>query len=108
MYGIRNVIKKNACVIALVMFYQNRTTNPKKVFRVLIFVLYSVIDNYVCIDYLCCQSKTSGVISCDKIFVNTIYNELLGIGIPEVLINVISCHGLTKGKKINFHISNNF
>ena len=32
------------CVIALVMFYETGTTNPMKVFRVLSFVVYYIID----------------------------------------------------------------
>ena len=52
MSGIRNFMKKNMCVIALVIFYENIKTNLMKVFRELSCVLYYVIDNYVCIDYL--------------------------------------------------------
>ena len=47
MSGIRNFIKKNTCVIALVIFDENITTNPMRVFMVLNCILYSVIDNYV-------------------------------------------------------------
>ena len=50
--------KKNMCVITLVIFYDNITTNSTKLFRVLSCVLYFVINNYVCIDYICCQYKT--------------------------------------------------
>ena len=56
----------NMCVIALLMFYENRINNKMKVFRVLSCALYYVIENYVCIDYLCFQSKTLNVICCDK------------------------------------------
>ena len=97
MSGIRNVLKKeNMCVIALVIFYENRTNNTMKVFRVLSCVLYTVIENYVCIAYLCCQSKKLSLICSDKVFYDGSYNELLGIGIPEVLMNFISCHGFMK------------
>ena len=65
-------------------------------YRVLSCVLYSVIDNYVCIDYLCCNYKTLRVISSDKIFEEASYNKLLGIDISEVLMNLISCHVFTK------------
>ena len=83
MSGIKNVSKKdNTCVIAIVMFYENRKMDPMKVIRGLICVVYSVIDNYVCIDYLGCQYKKSSVICSDKIFADMSYNELLGIGIP--------------------------
>ena len=65
MSGIRKFMEKNTCVITLVMFYDNRITNSMKVYRVLSCGLYYVIYNYVCIDYLCCQSKTISVISSD-------------------------------------------
>ena len=68
----------------------------KKMFRVLSCVLYYVIENYFCIEYLCCQSKPLSVICYDKMFASTSYNELPGIGIPEVLMNLISCHGFMK------------
>ena len=39
------------------MFYETRADNPGKNFRVLSCVIYTIIKNYVCIDYLDCQSK---------------------------------------------------
>ena len=63
------------------MFYDNRTTNPTKVFKVLSCVLYSIIENYVYIEYLCWQSKKLSVICCDKKITSTSYNGLIGIGI---------------------------
>ena len=56
-------------------------------------VIYSLINHYVCIDYLCCLSKTSIIIYSDIIFEQTIYNILLDIVITEVLMNLVSCHG---------------
>ena len=100
MYSIRNVLKKyNMCVIALLMFYENITENPMKLFRVLSFILYFFIDNYFVIDFLCCQYTKLSIIFSDKIFADMSYNELIGIGIPEVLINLILCHVFTKKKK---------
>ena len=97
MFYIRDVMKKrNICVIALVMFYENRTTNPTEVFRLSSCLIYSVIENYVWNEYLCCQSKTFNVVFCDKVFENTSYNESLGIFIPEVLMDLIPCHWFTK------------
>ena len=49
--------KKNTCVIALIYFNDNNGVKPKKVYRVLSCAIYSLIENYVCIDYLSCQSK---------------------------------------------------
>ena len=53
MEAIRYVMKnKGTCVIELIMFYDNKETKQKKVYRVLICVLYSLIYNHVWIDYL--------------------------------------------------------
>ena len=53
---IKNTMsKKNTCVLALLMFHKTRGINPKKYFRVLSYVIYTIIDNYVCINYPACQ-----------------------------------------------------
>ena len=57
---------------------------------------YSLIDNYVCIKYLLCQSKTLSFISSKPTFEQTSFNILPGIGIPELLLNLVYCHGLMK------------
>ena len=62
-------------------------------FRALSCVVYTLIDNYVCIEYLPCQSKTLSAISCYPTFKDTSFNLLLSIGIPELLLNIVSCHG---------------
>ena len=49
--------------------------NSTEVFRVLSYVVYSVIDNYVCIDYLGFQYKNLNIICSDKIFADSSYNE---------------------------------
>ena len=77
------------CVISIIMIYETLTTNPMKLFRVLSFVVYFVIYNYFFIYYIGCQSKKLSVICYDKIFTDMSYNELLGIGITEVLMNLI-------------------
>ena len=69
-------------------------------------IVYNLIDNYVCIDYLLCQSKTLSAISCDPTFKDTSFNILLGIGILELLLNLLSCHGFTK--KTNSTVILNF
>ena len=58
------------------------------------FILF--VENYFCIVYICCNSKTLSVISSDKIFIEVSYNGLLGIIIPELLMNLVSCHVFTK------------
>ena len=66
----------------------------------LIFFIYTIIKNYVCIDYLACQSKKLSKIPVgsgggskheDKIF-----DKILGIGIPYFLMNLMSCSGFWK------------
>ena len=49
--------KNNTSVLALIMFDETISDNPKKYFMVLSCVIYITIKNYVCIDYLACQSK---------------------------------------------------
>ena len=44
-------------VLALVMFFENRKIYAKKMFRVLSCVIYTIIKNYVCIDYLGSEKK---------------------------------------------------
>ena len=48
--------KNNTRVLALLMFYDTRN-NTKKAFKVLSCVIYTIIGNYVCSDYLSCELK---------------------------------------------------
>ena len=94
MESIIDVMKnKDTCIIALMMFYESKGKNSTKLYSVLSCVFYSIIEDYVCIDYWYCQSKTLSNISSDRMFEQTSYDILLGIGIPEVLLNLVSCHG---------------
>ena len=43
-------------MLALLIFYETRKC-PKKFFKVLSCVIYTIIRNYVCIDYLGYESK---------------------------------------------------
>ena len=70
------------------MFDENRNN---MIFKVLSSVVYCIIKNHVCADYLCCpQTKLHAE---NKGFKNTTYNDISGIGIPEILMKIISCHG---------------
>ena len=51
-FHINTILLKNTRVIALVIFYEIGKTNPRKMFRVLSCVIYTIIDKYICIDYL--------------------------------------------------------
>ena len=44
--------KENTSVFTLIMFYETGEENHRKYFKVLSCVIYTVIKNYVCIDYL--------------------------------------------------------
>ena len=92
--------KTNTRVLALVIFYESGKTIIRKLFRVLSRVIYTNIDKYVFIYYL----------STDKLKVSDLkigctgsskhngmdYNNLFGIGIPDLLLNMLSCHGCIK------------
>ena len=47
--------KKGTWVIAIIMLYDSKSKTTAKVYRVLSCLIYSLINNYVCIDYLCCK-----------------------------------------------------
>ena len=72
------------------MFYEN-IKNVGTNFRVLSCVIYTIISNYVCIDYL--GSETSkfsylglGVATSYK-HLGKKYDNVLGFGIPDLLLN---------------------
>ena len=90
------LMKKNTSVMALIIIYENNGEIPKQIYRFLGCVECNLIHNYVCIDYLLCQSKTLRYISRNTKFKDTSLNLLLGIGITELLLNIVSCHGFTK------------
>ena len=94
MIPIRDVMRnKYTYVIAPIFVYNNKGKPQTKGHRVLSCVIYFLKDNYVCIDYISCQSKTFIIIYSNKIFKQTSFNLSLGIGIPELLLNLLSCHG---------------
>ena len=78
------------------IFYETRADNPKKAFRSLSCVIYTIINDYFCIDYLDVQSKTISEITvgsneCSK-HGDKLLNIILCIGIPDLLMNLMSCH----------------
>ena len=69
METIKNCMRKNnTCVMALIVMYENNGDIPKILYRVLSCVVYSLVESYVCIDYLLFQSKTSSSISSKPTF----------------------------------------
>ena len=61
-------------------------------------VIYTIIEKYVYIDYLVTEKlKISYLkIVCTGSSKNNgmDYNNLFGIGIPDLLLNMLSCHGI--------------
>ena len=63
---INTTKKKNICVLALLMFYETKHKYETKVFIVLSCVIYIIIENYVCIENIACQSKQLSDICIDR------------------------------------------
>ena len=89
-------MKRDTRVIALVVFYELGNFNPRKMFRVLSCVIYTIIERYVCIDYLCKETKKISELRLGCTLKtkreNMDYDKLFGIGIPDILLNMLSCH----------------
>ena len=47
------LLKNKTRVLELLMFYETR--EERIAYRVMNYVIYTIIKNYVCIDYLACQ-----------------------------------------------------
>ena len=90
-------MKRDTIVLALVVFYELGNFNTRKMFKVLSCVIYTIIDRYVCIDYLVTETKEISelILGCNlKIkYEGMDYENLFGIGIPDILFNMLSCHG---------------
>ena len=94
------LLKPNTRLLALVMFFGNGKNDAKKMFKVLSCVIYTILSNYVCIDYLGSEkSKLSdlriGVVGNYK-HIGKQYDNLLGFGIPDLLLKFLSCQGFLK------------
>ena len=48
-----HIVKNKTRLLASILFYETRAKNIA--YRVLSCVIYTIIKNYVCIDYLACQ-----------------------------------------------------
>ena len=93
----KTLSKNNTRVLALVIFYESGGGVIIKLFRVMSCVIYTIIDKYVCIDYLGSnKSKLSYLrLGCTESNKHNgrDYDNVLGIGIPDLLLNLLSCHG---------------
>ena len=90
-------MKRNTRVLALVVHYELGNINPRKMFKVLSCVIYSIIDRYVCIDYLGTDINKISQLKLGRSFKirheNKDYDNLFGIGIPDIFMNMLSCQG---------------
>ena len=93
----KTLMNRYTRVLALVVFYELGTFNPIKMFKVLSCVIYTIIDRYVCIDYLGTETRKISeihlVFSLKTRHENKDYDNLFGIGIPEIFMNMLSCQG---------------
>ena len=100
-FFIKSILSKdNTRVLALLMFYETRGDNPKKYCKVFSYVVYTMINNYVCIDYLDFQLKKISEIPVSYVggskHEDKSFDKILGIGIPYLLIKLMFCHGFLK------------
>ena len=54
---IRTIFAKNITKVSALLILYETIKNPNKVFKVLSCIIYKIISNYVCIEYLACESK---------------------------------------------------
>ena len=60
-------------------------------YKVIGSVIYTIINNYICIGYMIMMQDNLS--NHDNNFKNTKLNNVSGLGIPDVLMNIMSCHG---------------
>ena len=51
-----------------------------------------IMDNYLCVDFLCFAQTKLHVTSKGQGFENRTYNYVSGMSIPELIINIITCY----------------
>ena len=61
------------------------------IFMVLGYIFYFIIDKYVCVYYPCLQKGL--IYLTNKEYENNTFDDISGNGIPEVLRNIMFCHG---------------
>ena len=84
------LLKPSTRVLALAMFLDNRKKHAKKMFRVLSCVVYKIISNYACIDYLGYEkTKLSNLrlgTGGSYKHLDKQYDNVLGFVIPDLLM----------------------
>ena len=65
--------------------------------KVLSCIIYTIIDRYVLIDYLCTEIKKISQLKLGRSLKTKHkgmdYDNLFGIGIPGIFMNMLSCQG---------------
>ena len=88
MLPIKMVLKKyNRRVLSHLMFYENINTTT---FKVMGSLIYCIMVKYLCVYFQCLQKVLPSLVH--KVFENTSLNDISGIFIPELLINIMTCH----------------
>ena len=73
------------------MFYENKKIT---MYNVIGAVMYGIIDNYICHYFMgLFQERQS---KHDNKFEKNKFNYLSGLGIPNILMNIMSCNGFDK------------
>ena len=93
----KTLMNRDTRVLALVLFYELGTFNPRKKIRVLSCVIFTIIYRCVCINYLGTETKKISELrlgcTLKKKHENKDYDNLFGIYIPDIFLNMLSCQG---------------
>ena len=54
-------------------------------------VIYTIIDDYICLDYLVLLKENLS--KHDNNFEKNKFRDLSALGIPDICMNIMSCHG---------------
>ena len=77
------------------MFYKNR---KKMMYKVAGAVIYCILEQYLCLyDIGLIQER---IYNYSKTTKGKIYGNIYGIVIPDILINLVSCHGISTDNQV--------
>ena len=97
----RKVFKKNnICVISILMFYENRKI---MIYKVLGSVIYCIIDNYLCVGFMCLQKvrlslehkylkRQHSMIFQELAFHHYEWTSWCVIGLRKIINQLLSCN----------------
>ena len=86
-------------------YIYNVLLKHREIFFVLLgSVVNFIMDNYLCNDSLFLQQAKLSLKN--KGFENTTFNDILGTGIPSLIINIMYCHEFVNDNNstVNFHV----